>query len=89
MRRMVWVALGAAGGIVAYRRLEQALEDARQRGVVLSAQQAGLSAVAAATRAREIVRGAASADLRPRTTGVPKAGSAAAHVMAQVDQRGM
>ncbi len=41
MRRIVWVAIGAAGGIVAYRRAQQAVVDARERGVVLSAQQVG------------------------------------------------
>lgn len=34
MRRLFWVAVGAAGGIWAYRRGGEALENARERGVV-------------------------------------------------------
>lgn len=67
MRRLVWVALGAAGGIVAYRRGQQLLADARERGVVLSAQQAGLSAMQAFAGARTLATGAlAAADGRTR-----------------------
>ena len=50
MRRIVWVAVGAAGGIVAYRRAQQALAEAREQGVVLSAQQVGVSAAARSAR---------------------------------------
>lgn len=79
MRRLVWVALGAAGGIVAYRRGQQWLSDARERGVVLTAQQAGLSAVQAVSSARALATGAiASADARQRTNSP---GAAAAQVI--------
>lgn len=54
MRRLVWVAVGAAGGIVVYRRVQQALADARERGVVLSAQQVGLSAASAVSGVRAL-----------------------------------
>ena len=77
MRRIVWVAVGAAGGIYAYRRAQQALADARERGVVLSAQQVGLSAVTAVTAARGLATSAASwSPEAPRTPG-----SAAARVL--------
>ena len=39
MRRLVWVTVGAVGGVLAYRKAQEVLEDARDRGVVLSAQQ--------------------------------------------------
>jgi hypothetical protein len=43
VRRLFWVAVGAAGGIWAYRRGGEALDNARERGVV------GNIAVATAT----------------------------------------
>ncbi len=80
MRRIVWIAVGAAGGIVVYRRAQQAVADARERGVVLSAQQVGLSAVTALNAARAMAGGAASAvDPRERQAATP--GSAAARVL--------
>lgn len=97
MRRIVWVAVGAAGGILAYRRVQQALEDARERGVVLSMQQVGLSAVQAASSARALAAGAvtavsaASSAAEARSAAGPRPGSvgaAAAHVMNQSPQRG-
>lgn len=83
MRRIVWVALGAAGGIVAYRKVQQALEDARERGVVLSVQQVGLSAAQALTTARVVATGAvAAAETRARVAGgSDQPASAAAHVL--------
>jgi hypothetical protein len=47
MRRIVWVAIGAVGGILAYRRAEQAMADVRERGVVLTARDAASTAAAA------------------------------------------
>jgi len=81
MRRMVWVAIGAAGGIVAYRRIQQAMVDARERGAVLSAQQVGLSAVQAVSSARAIAMSAAAAAGQGRSQA--SAGDAAARVIEQ------
>jgi 3-polyprenyl-4-hydroxybenzoate decarboxylase len=89
MRRIMWVAVGAAGGILAYRRLQQALEDARERGVVMSVQQVGLSAMQAAGSARALASGALSAVESRGTASAPASASAAAHVMNQSYQRGM
>jgi hypothetical protein len=75
MRRMVWVAIGAAGGVLAYRRAQTLIADARERGVVLSAQQAGLSAISALAAARNL---AAQAE---RTPAQPAPGDAAARVL--------
>ncbi len=85
MRRMVWVALGAAGGIVAYRKVQQAIEDARERGVVLSVQQVGLSAAQALATARVVATGAvAAAETRVRAgAGPEQTTSAAAHALRQ------
>lgn len=85
MRRMVWVAVGAVGGIVAYRRAQQALADARERGVVLSAQQVGLSAAQAVASARVMATGAlAAAESKARpSAGLPPM-SAAAQVLRDV-----
>jgi 7-keto-8-aminopelargonate synthetase-like enzyme len=79
MRRIVWVAVGAAGGIYAYRRAQQAMIQARDRGVVLSAQQAGASAAAALTAARLMAQ---STSLRSAPEGDRTPGSAAARVIA-------
>ncbi len=78
MRRMVWVAVGAAGGIFVYKRAQTAVADARERGVVLTAQQLGHSAASAVTAAREFAVGATTrAPEEPRTPG-----AAAARVLA-------
>lgn len=74
MRRLVWVAIGAAGGIVVYRRAQQALADARERGLVQSAQQVGMSAAGALTAARTLAAGAtASGAAAARVIGSPGA----------------
>ena len=82
MRRIVWVAVGAAGGIFAYRRAQQALADARERGVVLSAQQVGVSAVGAVNSARALASSAVA-----RTAQAPRQpGEAAARVLSRPPQ---
>lgn len=88
MRRMVWVAVGAVGGILAYRKAQEAIADARERGVVLSAQQVGVSAVSALGTARAMASGAAAAvDPRERTAAVPAVpGTAAGRVLSQAKQ---
>ena len=88
MRRMVWIAVGAAGGIVVYRRAQQALADAREKGVVVSAQQVGLSAASALSTARVMASGAAAAvDPRQRAASAPPAhGRAAARVLGQAER---
>ena len=78
MRRIVWVAVGAAGGIFAYQRAQQAMADARERGVVVSAQQLGHSAVTAISAVREFAIAATTREPQePRTPG-----AAAARVLA-------
>lgn len=88
MRRIVWVAVGAAGGIVVYRRAQQALVEAREKGVVLSAQQVGISAVGALASARALAAGSGAAAERGRTARAANAtpGSAAARVLRQPEQ---
>jgi hypothetical protein len=53
VKRIIWLSLGAAGGIVAYRKGGQWLERARGQGVVVTAQQiatSGRDAIAGAQR---------------------------------------
>ncbi len=88
MRRIVWVAVGAAGGIVVYRRAQQAIADARDKGVVVSAQQLGLSAAHALSAARMMASEAVSA-VETRELGArpaPLPGAAAARVLRQSKQ---
>ncbi|MDP1878738.1 MAG: hypothetical protein Q8M17_14410 [Actinomycetota bacterium] len=83
MRRIVWIAVGAAGGIYAYRRGAQALAEARERGVVLSAQQAGLSAVSALAAAKSMAAAAAgTSSARGARPAVRTPGAAAALALA-------
>lgn len=44
MRRLVWTAIGAAGGIWAYRKGSDLVQQARVQGVALTIQQVALSA---------------------------------------------
>jgi len=44
MRRMVWVSLGAVGGILAYRKLEELANESMNKGLVLTLMDAGTSA---------------------------------------------
>jgi len=87
MRRIVWVAVGAVGGILAYRRAQQAMVDAKERGVVLSAQQVGTSAASAVSNARSIASQTTS--LLGQTTSLwgqateSTPGTAAARVLAR------
>jgi hypothetical protein len=85
MRRLVWVAVGAVGGILAYRRAQEAIADAREKGVVASAQQVGLSAAHALTTAKTMASGAKAATaaaVEARTAPASGPGAAAARVLA-------
>ncbi|MFM9049639.1 MAG: hypothetical protein ACKOMX_06300, partial [Actinomycetota bacterium] len=59
MGRLVWVAIGAAGGVLAYRRGQRLVEQARERGVVGSVQAATGSAAGLAGTARNLLQAAA------------------------------
>ncbi len=90
MSRLVWVALGAAGGVYAYRRGQRLLEEARERGVVGSVQAATGSATSLATAARGLLAGTASAPPTSARSGRPASdaspgptGAAAAKVLAE------
>lgn len=48
MRRVIWLAIGAAGGIFVYRRGQQFAASAREQGLASSAQDLGRSAVSTA-----------------------------------------
>ena len=55
MRRTFWFALGAASGILAYRRGQRFVDESRERGIVMTVQQAAVSASAAVESARSMV----------------------------------
>lgn len=44
MSRVIWLAVGAVGGIVLYRKGQSILDEAREQGVISSAQKAGAAA---------------------------------------------
>lgn len=83
MRRIVWIAVGAAGGIFAYKRAQVAIADARERGVVGSAQQLAHTALTAVSAVREFAVAATTRPAEePRTPG-----AAAARVLAAARRR--
>lgn len=55
MRRMFWVAVGAAGGIYVYKRGQQFVEESRERGVVLTVQQVAMNAASTVESVRVMV----------------------------------
>ena len=85
MRRTVWIALGATAGVIAYRRGQKLLEEARAKGVVGSVQAATVSASTVAASARSLlgsVAGQPNADQSP-VRSAPVTGAAAARVLAE------
>lgn len=54
MRRLFWTAVGAAGGIYAYRRSQRAVQEARQRGVVGNVQAASGAASTLSAQLRQL-----------------------------------
>lgn len=91
MSRMIWVAIGAAGGIVAYRKGQQLLDEARTRGVVGSLQAASGSAAGLAQGTRSLV-GRALAPTPSSPSDTPSAarpsGTAAARALAEAKRSG-
>jgi hypothetical protein len=85
MRRTVWIALGATAGVIAYRRGQKLVEEARARGVVGSVQAATLSASTVAASARTLLEtmSGTSAPEAPAVRSAPVTGAAAARVLAE------
>ncbi len=75
MSRVLWVAVGAAGGIYAYRRGQRALEEAKARGFVGNVQ---VAAGTAASVAQGVSKVAALAAGQPAAPVVVDYESAAA-----------
>ena len=86
MRRLVWVAVGAVGGIYAYRRGNVLVAQARERGVVLTAQQAAIAAMSTVASARELA-GRMNTARNEQTAGQVIKGQAAARVVSERDGR--
>ncbi len=72
MRRMIWFGLGAAAGYVVARRGEQAVEEARERGLVGNVSLVAATATKAAASASKTVVSlgeAAGSSARARAAG--------------------
>jgi len=82
MRRIAWIAVGAVGGIIVYRRGRQFVADAREQGIAASAQQAGASAWASAQTTASLVLRA-----RALLAKAVIAQTAASQALAQHDQQ--
>lgn len=78
MRRMVWVTLGAAGGIYAYRKGQRWWVTAREQGASLTAQQLALNAAAVANSVRSTL---AKAHASTEVIAMRMPGNAAARVV--------
>jgi hypothetical protein len=85
MRRTVWLALGATAGVIAYRRGQKLLEEAKARGVVGSVQAATFSATTVAASARSLLESVSGTGTAapPPVRSAPVTGAAAARVLAE------
>ena len=87
MRRTVWIALGATAGVIAYRRGQRLLEEAKARGVVGSVQAATFSATSVAASARSLLESVSGtgtgSNETPALRSAPVTGAAAARVIAE------
>jgi len=68
VRRLVWTAIGAAGGIWAYRKGSELLDQAREQGVALTIQQAALNTTQAVNRISATVAERGQLRARPNPT---------------------
>ncbi len=78
MRRMVWVSLGAAGGIIAYRKAQELMTTAKEKGVLLTVTDTTASI-------KEFAHGASQQinrilDTSPQSQSVTGAAAAAVHM---------
>ena len=81
MRRVFWMAVGAAGGIWAYQRGAEALERARERGVVGNVVAAStLAGKVAATSARLVLAASAQGAALAERLAPPDAAAPAGRV---------
>lgn len=64
MKRIIWLGLGAAGGILAYRKGGQLLDQARAQGLVVTAQQVVVSGRGAMLAAQRTLQGTGEAPNR-------------------------
>ncbi len=78
MRRLMWTAVGAAAGIYVYRRLQVAVDEARERGLAGNVAVASSVATTLATQVRSL---AGAGALGSQAAGVARPGQAAAEVL--------
>lgn len=83
MRTLAWLAIGAVGGVVVYRRLERLADDARVNGVVGTARHATTTARGAVGTARTLADRARSTT---RREPVAATGQAAAAVLRHAER---
>lgn len=71
MGRLVWVAVGAAGGIWAYRKAGGLIDQAREQGVAVTVQQVALSTTRAVNQVSAAIGERSSRD---GSHDIPEAG---------------
>lgn len=56
MKRLVWLSLGAAGGIVAYRKGSALIAQAREQGFMVTSSQLVTTSKAAIEQAQQVIQ---------------------------------
>jgi len=69
MRRLLWVGVGAAVGVYAYRRGQQWWLDTREQGVTVTAQQLGAAAMTVIATVGRAAQGPGEPVVRARIPG--------------------
>ena len=82
MRRLVWVSLGATGGILVYRKAQDLLESAKEKGMLLTISDTSASLRGLAQGASEQITKFRESSTPPRAM----TGSAASAVRDRAEQ---
>jgi hypothetical protein len=76
VRRLLWTAIGAAGGILAYRKGQQLLLQAQEQGMLVTAQHAGASVGTAAAALVAVISRPQVSPIANSSTGSVKGATA-------------
>ena len=74
MSRMVWMAVGAAGGVIAYKKVTRVVNDAKQRTLVGNVNAAASAATVLVGNVRQIVSSTTSEGKSARAAGDSRVG---------------
>ncbi|MEI8082609.1 MAG: hypothetical protein WCI74_12265, partial [Actinomycetes bacterium] len=72
MSRIVWVGVGAIGGVIVYRRGQRAVNEARDRGLVGNVQHAALTISSVANGANRLIALASAANANAHSSSADR-----------------